>query len=118
MRRNKSGLPEYCGWNYDRHGKRRVRFRQDGFSTYITGTPWSEEFMRHYAAALDRVKAQAGNVGIQRTKLGTVNALAVAWSCSFANVLILSRSAHFFPHAGPVLLIPFIPKSFIHCFRR
>jgi hypothetical protein len=37
-----------------------VRFRKDGFSTYLTGTPWSEDFMRQYAAALDGVKAQAG----------------------------------------------------------
>jgi hypothetical protein len=41
MRRNRSGLPEYCSWNCDRHGKRRVRFRKAGFSTYLSGTPWS-----------------------------------------------------------------------------
>jgi hypothetical protein len=39
MRRNKSGLPKYCGWNTDHHGKRRVRFRKNGFSTYLIGTP-------------------------------------------------------------------------------
>ena len=53
MLRTKSGLPKHCGWNIDRHGKRRVRFRKERFSTYLTGTPWSEDFMRQYAAALD-----------------------------------------------------------------
>jgi hypothetical protein len=63
MRRNKSGLPKYCGWNIDREdGKRRVRFRQGGFSIYLTGTPWSEDFMRQYAAALDGLKAQTANM--------------------------------------------------------
>ena len=58
MLRTKSGLPKHCCWNTDRHGKRRVRFRKDWFSTYLTGTPWSEDFMRQYATALDGVKAQ------------------------------------------------------------
>ena len=62
MRRNRSGLPEHCSWNYDRHGKRRVRFRKGGFSTYLTGTPWSDDFMREYAAALDGVKVQTANI--------------------------------------------------------
>ncbi len=56
MMRTKSGLPKHCGWNSDRHGRRRVRFRLAGFSTYISGTPWSEDFMRQYAAALEGVK--------------------------------------------------------------
>jgi integrase len=79
MLRTKSGLPKHCGWNTDRHGRRRVRFRKDGFSTYLVGTPWSEDFMRQYAAALDGVKAQAGNVGAGRTIPGSINALAVSW---------------------------------------
>ena len=54
-----------------------MRFRKAGFSTYLTGTPWSEDFMRQYAAALDGVKAQAGNIGTERTKPGTINALIV-----------------------------------------
>lgn len=77
MLRTKTGLPRYCCWAIDRHGKRRVRFRRDGFTTYLTVTPWGEEFMRAYAAALDG--AQAGNIGAHRTKPGTVNALAVAY---------------------------------------
>jgi hypothetical protein len=47
-------LPRGCCWNKDRTGKHRyVRFRnlKTGFSVYLTGKPWSEEFMRQYAAA-------------------------------------------------------------------
>jgi integrase len=79
MRRNKSGLPKYCGGNTDRHGKRRVRFRKDGFSTYLSGTPWGEDFMRQYAAALDGVTAQTANIGMERTKPGTISALVVSY---------------------------------------
>jgi hypothetical protein len=80
MLRTKSGLPKYCGWNLDREdGKRRVRFRWRGFSTYLTGTPWSEHFMRQYAAALDGVKAQASNIGAKRTIPGSFDALCVSY---------------------------------------
>src|ERR1700757_1524909 len=79
MVRTKSGLPKHCGWNYDRHGKRRVRFRKDGFSTYLTGTPWSEAFMRQYAAAPEGRKVQAGNIGASRIVAGTVNALVTTY---------------------------------------
>src|SRR5215467_889414 len=79
MLRTKSGLPKHCAWNIDQHGKRRVRFRKAGFSTYITGTPWSEDFMRQYAAALDGVKAQAMNVGAKRTSPGSFDALCVSY---------------------------------------
>jgi integrase len=75
MLRTKSGLPKFCSWNEDRHGVRRVRFRRRGFTTYLHGTPWGEDFMRGYAAALDRVKAAGSNIGADRTKPGTVNAL-------------------------------------------
>jgi integrase len=79
MLRTKSGLPKHCCWNSDRHGKRRVRFRKGGFTTYLTGIPWSEDFMRQYAAALAGVKAQAGNIGVERTKPGSFNALCVSY---------------------------------------
>jgi integrase len=80
MVRTRSGLPKYCGWNTDHHGKRRVRFRKGGFSTYLTGTPWSEDFMRQYAAALDGVKALASNIGAAgRTIPGSFNALIVLY---------------------------------------
>jgi integrase len=78
--RTRSGLPRYCGWNRDReNGKQRVRFRKHGFSTYLSGTPWGEDFMRQYAAALDRVKAQSTDISAGRTVAGTVNALVAAY---------------------------------------
>src|SRR6516164_1136777 len=79
MLRTKSGLPKHCGWNTDHHGKRRVRFRKAGFSTYLTGTPWSEEFMRQYATAVDGVKAQCAEIGASRTKPGSFDALCVSY---------------------------------------
>jgi integrase len=80
LRRTKSGLPKHCSWNFDRaDGKRRVRFRRSGFSTYLTGTPWSEDFMRAYALALDGVKAERPEIGVERTRSGTVNALIVSY---------------------------------------
>ena len=83
MLRTKGGLPKHCCWAVDRHGKRRVRFRKGGFSIYLTGIPWSEDFMRQYASALDGVKDQATNIGAGRTIAGTVNALVAAYlDCS------------------------------------
>jgi integrase len=79
MLRTKSGLPKHCSWNTDHHGKRRVRFRKAGFTTYISGTPWSEDFMRAYAAALEGVQAQAANIGASRTIFGSFNALVVSY---------------------------------------
>jgi integrase len=79
MRRNKSGLPKYCCWNTDQCGYRFVRFRKDGFSTYLTGTPWSENFMRQYAAALDGVNEQTNNIGGERTRAGSISALIVSY---------------------------------------
>jgi integrase len=94
MRRNKSGLPKYCGWNTDREsGKRRVRFRKDGFSTYLTGTPWSEDFMRQYAAALDGVKARVANIGAERTIPDTLGALVKAYLDPASSSLFKTRAA-------------------------
>ena len=78
-RRNRSGLPEHCSWNYDRHGKCRVRFRKNGFSTYLTGAPWSDDFMRQYAAALDGLKAKAAEIGADRMLPGSISALVVSY---------------------------------------
>jgi len=80
MRRTKSGLPKYCTWNIDQRGARFVRFRKSSFSTYLSGTPWSESFMRQYAAALDGVKAQTNTIGAERTKPGSINALIVSYT--------------------------------------
>jgi hypothetical protein len=88
MMRTKGALPKHCSFNFDRHGKRRVRFRNSGFSAYLTGTPWSEDFMRQYAAALDGVKTQTSNIGAGRTIPSSLDALAVAYyrSADFANL--------------------------------
>jgi len=79
MLRTKNGLPKHCCWNEDQHGKRRVRFRKGGFSAYLTGIPWSEDFMRQYARALEGVTVQASNVGASRTVPGSSNALCVSY---------------------------------------
>ena len=57
MLKTRSGLPRHCTYQLDRDGKRRVRFRRRGVSVYLTGIPWSEDFMRQYAAALEREQA-------------------------------------------------------------
>src|SRR5262245_12502281 len=75
----RNGLPKHCSWNVDRHGKRRVRFRKSGFSAYLTGIPWSDDFMRQYAAALEGVKAQVSNIGAERTLAGSFNSLVVSY---------------------------------------
>ena len=81
MLRTKSGLPRHCGWNVDRvDGKRRVRFRKGAFSTYLTGIPWSEDFMRQYAAALEGVAVERpSEVGASRTIPGSFDALCVSY---------------------------------------
>lgn len=75
MMRTRSGLPKGCCFSIDRHGRKRVKFRKRGFTTYLTGTPWSVDFMQQYAAALDGVKAQSTNIGASRTVAGSLNAL-------------------------------------------
>jgi integrase len=79
MLRTRSGLPKHCCWNLDRHGKRRVRFRKAGFSVYLTGIPWSEEFMRAYATALEGVQVAANNAGTGRIIPGSMDALIVKY---------------------------------------
>jgi integrase len=92
MLRTKSGLPKGCTFNTDREGGRtRVRFRdrRTGFSAYLSGTPWSEDFMRQYAAALDGSKAKVTTViSDKRTVAGTINALIVSYygSASFKDL--------------------------------
>jgi hypothetical protein len=82
MLRAKNGLPEHCTWNVDRGGKRRrVRFRRRGVTAYLRGIPWSEPFMRAYAAALERATARMTptEIGASKTKPGSVNALVVSY---------------------------------------
>jgi integrase len=79
MLRTKSGLPKHCCWNTDQRGNRYVRFRKDGITRNLTGIPWSEDFMRQYAAALEGVNNAKNDIGADRTKPGSFNALAVAY---------------------------------------
>jgi integrase len=79
MRRSKNGLPKHCGWNTDHHGRRRVRFRKDGFSTYLSGAPWSEDFMRQYAAALQGVDTRKAAIGADRSPFGSLAWLVSAY---------------------------------------
>ena len=46
-------LPKYCHRN-----RGFVRFRRGDFSTYLTGVPWSKDFMRQYFDALNGIKRQ------------------------------------------------------------
>src|SRR5215475_9784891 len=72
--RNRSGLPKHCSWNVDReNGKRRIRFRKAGFTTYLTGLPYSDDFNAQYWAALEGVKKNSDNIGAElRTKPGSL----------------------------------------------
>jgi integrase len=80
MRRNKSGLPKHCAWNTDRHGKRRVRFRRKGFTTYLTGLPYSDDFNSQYWMAMEGVRKNSENIGAElRTRPGSLNELCVSY---------------------------------------
>lgn len=62
---------------FDRHKKRRYRFRKKGFSTEIHGEYGSEEFRRNYDRAAVGYRSRAiGTKGVSR---GTVSALAVSY---------------------------------------
>ncbi|MBO1038182.1 tyrosine-type recombinase/integrase [Brucella pituitosa] len=79
MKKRSNGLPKNCTIAFDRHGKRRIRFRRKGFDTYLPYPPVGEEFDRAYTSALAGVKEWGENIGSSRTKPGTMNALAVAY---------------------------------------
>lgn len=62
---------------FDRHQKRRFRFRSKGFSTEIHGEYGSESFRQNYERALCKLKSlEIGSIG---TKRGTINALVVSY---------------------------------------
>jgi integrase len=83
MLKTRSGLPKHCTWQADRDGKRRVRFRRRGVSRYLTGIPWSEDFMRQYAAALEADKKQRAQVGVSLRSLpGSFSALCASYYIS------------------------------------
>jgi integrase len=78
--RTKSGLPKHCTYQPDRDGKVRVRFRRRGVSVYLTGIPWSEDFMRQYTAALEREQGERTQIGVaKRSPPGSFSALCVSY---------------------------------------
>jgi hypothetical protein len=89
----RNGLPRFCSWNIDRHGKRRVRFRRNGFSTYLTGTPWADDFMKQYGAALGLIENAISNIGADRTMPGSFDALVVSYykAPEFRNLAPISQ---------------------------
>ena len=87
----KRELPKYCSWNRDRkHGTWRVRFRRRNVSRYLTGVPYSDEFMRQYHALLNEAPAP---IGAARTKHGTISRLIVEYYASsrFQNLSPISQ---------------------------
>jgi integrase len=70
-------LPRFCTWNTDRYGNKRVRFRKGYYSTYISGVPYSESFMRQYHAALEGNTAQLEGIKEDRIGYGTIDAVIV-----------------------------------------
>ncbi|WP_428927486.1 tyrosine-type recombinase/integrase [Marinibacterium sp. SX1] len=63
---------------FDRHGKRRWRFRKDGFSAELGSDYGSEDFIRRYEAALEGHRTRGG-VGVGRAKPGSVGLLVSKW---------------------------------------
>jgi integrase len=83
MLRTRSGLPKHCTYETDRHGKQRVRFRRRDVSAFISGIPWSEDFMRQYAAALGADQQQRAQVGASLRSLpGSFSALCASYYAS------------------------------------
>jgi integrase len=80
MLKTRSGLPKHCTWQKDRDGKRRVRFRRRGVSVYLAGIPWSGDFMRQYATALETDQQRRTTIGAsKRTLPGSFSALCVSY---------------------------------------
>jgi integrase len=80
----KFGLPKYCSAYRDAHGTLRVKFRTKDVSTYIKARPiMGEAFLAEYHALLAGEDPRAERpVGAERTKPGSVNALAVSFYSS------------------------------------
>lgn len=75
-RRIKREFPGVTAY-FDRHQKRRFRFRRKGFSTEIHGEYGSDDFRRNYERAIRGYRSQ--EIGAEGTKRGTLNALAVSY---------------------------------------
>lgn len=75
-RRMKKEFPGVTGY-FDRHKKRRFRFRSKGFSTEIHGEYGSETFRQDYEKAIRGQKSF--ETGFDGTRRGTINALIVPY---------------------------------------
>jgi integrase/recombinase XerD len=72
---------DYVNSFIDSRGKPRHQFRRKGHKKVtIKGRPGSQEFMDHYHALLEKTGGapSVAEIGASRTKVGTVNAVAVA----------------------------------------
>lgn len=63
---------------FDRHSKRRWRFRKGGFAAELGTDYGSEEFVRRYEAAVEGQRTR-GLVGAERTQPGSVAALVISY---------------------------------------
>ncbi|NTI27134.1 tyrosine-type recombinase/integrase [Rhizobium rhizogenes] len=77
--KRRNGLPKYCSLVIDRHGKRRIRFRAKGVDTYLPFPPFGPEFEKAHGEALAGVSEWRANIGANRTKTGTFDAVAVSY---------------------------------------
>ncbi|MEO9778449.1 MAG: tyrosine-type recombinase/integrase, partial [Sedimentitalea sp.] len=75
-RRIKREFPGVIAY-FDRHQKRRYRFRRKGFSPEIHGECGSDDFRRNYERAIRGHRSQ--EIGATATKRGTINALIVLY---------------------------------------
>jgi integrase/recombinase XerD len=77
---------------YDRHGRLRHQFRRKGYKKQsLPGLPGSAEFMDAYQLLIEQTGggAQRVDVGANRTKAGTINALIISYykSAAFTEAL-------------------------------
>lgn len=74
---------EYVQRFRDRHGKVRHYFRRPGFKRVpLPGLPGAAEFMAAYADAAAQITAPARQIGVERTKPGSISALAASYYSS------------------------------------
>ena len=75
-------LPKFVHGFVDRHGKPRYYFRRAGFKQIpLPGLPYSAEFVAAYQTALAGMPQE---IGVSRTRVGSVNACLVGYYQSLA----------------------------------
>ncbi len=77
--------PKFVHAFIDRHGRPRFYFRRPGYNrTSLPGLPWSPEFMEKYETALGGEAAPRSELGLARSKTGTVAAAVAGYFGSLA----------------------------------